>query len=224
MPAFYADCPGRALGVPVALNSLRTFDSTMVDSIHLDPDLRALASIADLCRRLDGAGIAYDARLFLTGVYRGAAWAHRFALLHPRFVRAVAPVCGNWYTMPYETLDGAPLPWPLGLADFDLLGRGAFDRSGFAETPYYVTLSARERVWYDEQSPEAQGADVVLLDLFADRFGSIPPERGESFVQAWIAEGFPFEFIWSEGGHGWIDAVRLRVFEFFAGFELSASP
>lgn len=220
LPAFYEEHAGEALGTPVALSSLLTFRAFNVDSRFLDPDLKALSTIAHLKQQLDKADIDYDPRLFITGVYSGAEWAHRFTLLHPTEVRGVAPVCGNWYTLPYTELGNEPLQWPLGLANFEAIERGAFDIESFARVPYYVTASSHELVWYSEITPEEQGIDMPLLQRYADYFGLIPPERGESFAQQWLDAGYPFQIAWSEGGHGWIDPVRIRVFEFFAKFLL----
>ena len=219
-PSFYAARPGIPLGSPDALNSLGNLDGYG----YRDPDLKALASIDDLKHRLTAAGIRFDPRLFLTGVYHGAEWAHRFALLHPTEVRAVAPVCGNVYTMPLEDIDDGPLPWPLGLAGFEPLGRGPLDWEAYLGIPYYVTASIHENVWYDEMTPEEQGIETVHLRRYVTEFGAIPPEREASFAGELAAAGVDCRLVWSEGGHGWIDPVRLRVFEFFAGFELDASP
>jgi hypothetical protein len=219
-PEFYASQPGVALGSPIALSSMTTFESMAVSERFVDPDLLALASIDDLKRRLAEAGVRFDPRLFLTGVYSGAEFAHRFTILHPALVRATAPVCGNMYTMPVEMLDADPLPWPLGLWDFGRLGRGVLDIESLRETPYYVTISSHEIVWYNEMTPEEQGVEQPLLERYVRRFGPTPPERATSFVNAWRQSGYDFVAAWSEGGHGWIDAVRLRVFRFFGGFAL----
>jgi len=220
-PSFYELRPGVPLGVPDALNSLGVLDE--VDPAYRDPDLKALGSIDDLKRRLSDAGIRYDPRLFVTGVYNGAEWAHRFALLHPNAVRAVAPVCGNVFTMPLDVLGGAPLPWPLGLAGFETLGRGPLDWETYHRIPYYVTASVHENLWYNKMSPEEQGIERSALDRYVDHFGVIPPEREASFAGELAAAGVDCRLIWSEGGNGWIDPVRVRVFEFFAGFDLDAS-
>lgn len=221
-PAFYESNPGVPLGYPDALNSLGLLEE--FEERYRDPDLKALESIDDLRRRLTGAGIPFDPRLFLTGVYNGAEWAHRFALLHPNDVRAIAPVCGNVFTMPLEGLEDRPLPWPLGLAGFEVLGRGALDWETYLDVPYYVTTSSRENLWYNEMTPEEQGLGTDDLDRYVSHFGAIPPERAASFVKELLAAGVDCRLTWSEGGHGWIDPVRLRVFEFFAGFDLDASP
>ncbi len=221
-PAFYAAKAGTPLGRPDALNSLGNLDG--YGDAYRDPDLKALASIDDFKRRLTDAGIRFDPRLFLTGVYNGAEWAHRFALLHPTEVRAVAPVCGNVYTMPFEGLDDGPLPWPLGLAGFESLGRGPLDWDSYLDIPYSVTASIHEKVWYNEMTPEEQGIETVHLVRYVNAFGAIPPDREASFAGELAAAGVDCRLLWSEGGHGWIDPVRLRVFEFFARFGLDASP
>jgi hypothetical protein len=221
-PSFYTARPRIPLGSPDALNSLGSLDG--YGDGYRDPDLKALASIDDLKRRLADAGIRFDPRLFLTGVYNGAEWAHRFALLHPTEVRAVAPVCGNVYTMPFGDIDEGPLPWPLGLANFEALGRGLVDWESYVGIPYYLTASIHENVWYNAMTPEEQGIETVHLERYVNAFGAIPPERAAAFAGELAAAGVDCRLVWSEGGHGWIDPVRLRVFEFFAGFELDASP
>ena len=220
-PAFYEAKRGVSLGIPDTLSSLGNLDE--YGEPYRDPDLKALASIGDLKRRLREAGIRFDPRLFVTGVYNGAEWAHRFALLHPSEVRAVAPVCGNVYTMPFASLEGEPLPWPLGLAGHESLGRGVFDRETYVGIPYYVTTSVRENLWYNKMTPEEQGIEMHQLERYVARFGEIPPDREASFAAELLTAGLDCVLIWSEGGHGWIDPVRSRVFEFFAGFELGAA-
>jgi len=221
-PSFYVTRPGIPLGCPDALSSLGNLDG--YGESYRDPDLKALASIDDLKHRLTSSGIRFDPRLFLTGVYNGAEWAHRFALLHPAEVRAVAPVCGNVYTMPCEDLGDGPLPWPLGLAGFEALGRGLVDWESYLDVPHFVTASIHEDVWYNEMTPEEQGIETVHLERYVTEFGAIPPERAAAFAGELAAAGVDCRLVWSEGGHGWIDPVRLRVFEFFAGFELDTSP
>ena len=220
--AFYESCTGISVGFPDALSSLG--NPGALDASYHDPDLRALASIGDLERRLSTAGIRFDARLFLTGVYRGAEWAHRFALLHPDRIRAVAPVAGNVYTIPVTALDDGPLPWPLGLAGFESLGRGSIDWPTYLGIPYYVTTSIHETLWYNRMTPEEQGIEGRHLLRYVECFGSIPPEREASFAEALLAVGLDVQLIWSEGGHGWTDPVRIRVFEFFASFERLSGP
>jgi len=221
-PAFYEANRGVPLGFPDALSSLGNLNE--YGETYRAPDLKALASIDDLKRRLTDAEIRFDPRLFLTGVYNGAEWAHRFALLHPSEVRAVAPVCGNVYTMPFDILEGESLSWPLGLAGFELLGRGEFDWRSYTAIPYYVTTSVRENLWYNKMTPEEQGVETHHLDRYVARFGAIPPEREASFAAELVTAGIDCVLIWSEGGHGWIDPVRLRVFVFFGRFGRSEEP
>lgn len=221
-PAFYVGNAGSAIGFPDALSSLGLLDG--IAEAYRDPDRKALDSIDDLKRRLCEASIRFDPRLFVTGVYRGAEWAHRFTLLHPTEVRAVAAVCGNVYTIPIEELADEPLPWPLGLAGFDALGRGGLDWEAYRSVVYYVVASSRENVWYNEMTPEQQGIEAADLARYVDRFGSIPPEREASLTGELVAAGIDCRLVWSEGGHGWIDAVRSRVFDFFAGFALATVP
>ena len=220
--SFYEARSGEPLGLPDAISSFGRLES--IDQTYRNPDLQAIQSIADLESRLSDRGIPFDPRLFLTGVYTGAEWAHRFSLLHPERVRAVAPVAGNVYTMPFYDVDGRPLFWPLGLSGLETLGRERVNWPVYARIPYYITTSIHENVWYDRMTPEEQGIEMDSLDRYVEHFGSIPPEREASLASALSGVGLDARLVWSEGGHGWTDAVRGRVFEFFASFELSDSP
>ena len=225
-PAFYADRDGLPLGQPVSLSSLGVFEDLGVEEVYCDPDLKALASIDDFRRRLADADIPFDPRIFLTGVYSGAEWAHRFALLHPDELRAVAPVCGNVNTLPTTHLDDKELPWPLGLSGWEKTGRPPFDRSDFLELPYLMTASWHDEVWYGEMTPAEQGARAEDLARYVDALGAIPPERASAFAEWLFGGGTEGHLVWSDGGHGWVDSARYRVFEFFAGFppEPEAAP
>ena len=52
--------------------------------------------------------------------------------------------------------------------------------------------------------------------------GAIPPERASLFAERLFAAGVDGRLVWSDGGHGWVDTARYRVFEFFSGFPLTS--
>ena len=110
------------------------------------------------------------------------------------------------------------------LARFEELGRGTVDWPAYLTVPYYVTTSIHETLWYNRMTPGEQGIDVEHLDRYVKRYGSSPPEREAAFAGALAEAGLDVRLIWSEGGHGWTDPVRNRVFEFFAGFERTEQP
>lgn len=221
---FYAVHEGDPLGQPTSLSSLGVFERLDVPMLCRNPDLKALASIDDFRRRLADAGLHFDPRIFLTGVYSGAEWAHRFALLHPNELRAVAPVCGNVNTLPTTHLDEIALRWPLGLSGWDETGRPAFDEARFLELPYLLIASWHEKVWYNEMTPAEQGASVEALSRYVEATGTLPPERMSSLAEWLVDAGVNVRLVWSDGGHGWVDSARYRVFEFFAGFPLETDP
>ena len=217
---FYAGREGDPLGQPTSLSSLGVFERLDAPMLYHNPDLKALASIDDFRRRLGDAGLRFDPRIFLTGVYSGAEWAHRFALLHPEEVRAVAPVCGNVYTLPLTHLEDDPLLWPLGISGWHETGRAPFNRERFLELRYLLTASWHERVWYNEMTPAEQGVDLEELVRYVNALGTIPPVRAASFAERLFDAGVDGRLVWSDGGHGWVDSARYRVFEFFSRFPL----
>ncbi len=124
------------LGVPLIAPLFRRESFGQYQQV-IDPrggqrsDLALLDILNDVSRRF---GIA-TGRIALFGFSGGAQFAHRFALLHAKRVRACVPVSAGWYTMP-----DPELAWPLGLAQSPIpIDRGA------PTIPFHVIVGQRER-------------------------------------------------------------------------------
>ena len=117
----------------------------------LRADLALCDILDDAARRL---GLA-TGRVALFGFSGGGQFAHRFALLHPRRVRACVPVSSGWYTLPDPAL-----AWPLGLKD---LPGGPLDPAA-AEVPFHLVVGQRDTgsddaLRHDPEIDRLQGTD-----------------------------------------------------------------
>lgn len=107
---------------------------------QLRPPRQGLRADLGLLARIDALaprhGLPRDG-WHLFGYSAGAQFAHRFAMLHPHRLRALALGAAGWYTWPQTSR-----PWPFGLAGAEALG-GA-DLGGFLELPTALWVGERD--------------------------------------------------------------------------------
>lgn len=88
---------------------------------------------------LDDAQARWDlgqGRFALFGFSGGGQFAHRFAILHPKRIRACVPVSAGWYTWPDGTLQ-----WPYGLDNAPL---GLVDWTALAQIPFHIVVGRHD--------------------------------------------------------------------------------
>ena len=121
----------------------------------LRADLALCDILDDAARRL---GLA-TGRVALFGFSGGGQFAHRFALLHPRRVRACVPVSAGWYTLPDPAL-----AWPLGLKGMPGSGPNPGLDPAVAEVPFHLVVGQRDTgsddaLRHDPEIDRLQGTD-----------------------------------------------------------------
>lgn len=124
-------------------------------------DLALCAILADARQHF---ALATD-KVSLFGFSGGAQFAHRFALIHPRRVRACVPASAGWYTMP-----DPGLAWPIGLAGMP----GSGNASEAQDVPFHLIVGQRDR----------QEDDALRRDPELDRLQG--PDR-LARAKAWYA-------------------------------------
>lgn len=138
-------------------------------------------------------------RIHLFGFSGGAQFAHRFMMLHPERVAAVAIAAAGWYTLPVPSLQ-----YPFGIGTHPLAG-GSFAPDRFLRVPRHVLVGeqdiarddalrmhpdidrlqgenrlARARCWFDLMQREAhQRGEATVRSSF-----TILPGAGHSFTEA----------------------------------------
>lgn len=129
-------------------------------------DLALIDTVQDVRRR---HGLA-DGGLLLFGYSAGAQFAHRFAMLHPERVAALAVGAAGWYCWPDETL-----PYPLGWGGADAAFGRPVDAAAFLRLPLRLWVGER-----DTGSGEALRRDPRIDALQ----GTTRCERAERWLQA----------------------------------------
>jgi hypothetical protein len=102
-------------------------------------DLQLVAMLTDARRRLAERGLRVAPRVLLNGFSASGAFAHRFAVLHPGLVQAVASGSGaGWPIAPVAAWGGMPLRYPVGVADLaDLVG-APLAETAYRRVPLYL--------------------------------------------------------------------------------------
>lgn len=108
------------------------------------PDLQTLAMIKDARKRLEKEGVRTEKKVWVSGFGPSGNFCARFTFLHPKAVQAAA--CGvtgaSAVPLPLGSLDGRPLPYPLGSADLKNLTGKKFDLKHWKKTPQFYFLAS----------------------------------------------------------------------------------
>ncbi len=108
-------------------------------------DLQLLAMVQDAKHRLAELGSPVHPKVMLTGFSASAMFATRLAAIHPREVAAVvAGGLNGFVILPSERLSGAPLPYPLGVADMQQVAGKAFDFNAWREVPQFLFMGSED--------------------------------------------------------------------------------
>ena len=187
---------------------------TMAYRNYLDPDQvrqdaeeslpRLHALLANLRSQI--TGVPLQPELLLYGFSRGAQMAHRFSLLYPREVAAVAVLSAGSYTLPEDEDPGhSPLEFPFGVADLQRVAGGAFDPVAFSRIPFWIGVG---------------GADTSPADTaraWDQLEGRTRVERAQAFAQQLQARGVSTSLhIFGGTGHEETGAMRASACAFLA--------
>ncbi len=92
-------------------------------------------------------GLTLRDQLLVYGFSRGGQAAHRFALLYPEKVMAVASMSAGSYTLPSDCVPAdnhAPLVFPLGVADIDGYCGKKFNPQAVARVPFWIGVGEKD--------------------------------------------------------------------------------
>ena len=85
-------------------------------------------------------------RVFLHGFSASGTFVNRFAALHPDPVRAVAAGGINALPiLPFATLRATPLPYPVGVGDFEAIVGTPFDLAAYQRVSQYLYMGYLDR-------------------------------------------------------------------------------
>jgi len=123
-------------------------------------DLQLLRMTEDARARLQSLQIPTQPQLLLNGFSASASFVNRFTALHPGRVKAVAGGGLNGLLiLPVEKVQGAALPYPLGIANLPSLTGEKFQRRAYqAVTQFYYmgALDDNDAAAYDDAYDEGE--------------------------------------------------------------------
>lgn len=191
------------------------FLGTEVDSFYYRPDLKFIAALEDLQRRLSASGITAAKRILLMGFSAGGGWASRFPVLHPDLVAASVVVASYVLTMPIEECAGSPQPYPLGIYDLDRLGVGQFDLDSYRGIAFLIVAGTREppSIHKGDLLP-ASAATYDQVCAYIDAYGASPAQQAASFAGQLHSMGMRCDLLVGRWGHEFPWAARAQALAF----------
>jgi pimeloyl-ACP methyl ester carboxylesterase len=182
--------------------------------------VRADLALIDMLKAVgQETGVPHD-RLYLFGYSGGAQFAHRFMMLHPEKVHAIAVAAAGWYTMP-----DPDFAYPYGIGSHPLSGQ-AFDVDRFVAIPRHLLVGSEdtargESLRTSDELDQLQGPNrLERAKRWFDAMQRTADERGIGDVPA-IFTRLP------GSGHSFTSAARkhdlaatvLRHFDFSTNLE-----
>jgi hypothetical protein len=178
-------------------------------------DLQLIAMIDDARGRLKKEGVRVDPKVLITGFSSSGVFANRFTMLHPDRVHAVA--CGGingLLILPYISLAGEELLYPLGLGDYESITKRSFDLPSWCQVHQFIYMGAEDEndaVLFDDGYSDSEREIVFTLlgkQMLLDRW--------EKCQQIYRSSGARVTFNTYQGiGHGTDCAINYEILEFF---------
>jgi len=191
--------------------------STQVNGEFYRPDLKFIEVLEHFTVLLEQAGYAVGDRILVTGTSNGGVWAHRFALLHPDRVIAVAAGSHGLWTMPISQYEGRLMPYHMGIADLEEIGLGPFDARAVAKVPFFVFIGEEDTNDPFTGAPGGTyGYSREDIRWFTGAFGTSPQQRTQAFRDAVVSIGGECSLTTYAGvGHKLTLYMKIDVLNFF---------
>jgi pimeloyl-ACP methyl ester carboxylesterase len=107
-------------------------------------DLQLIAMIDDARNRLANLGIVVDEKVLMNGFSASGSFVHRFTLLHPDRVKAMAAGSGGCPMVPVPEWNGQTLRYPVGIFDLGTLAGQPFDLGAYRKVPKYIYVGDKD--------------------------------------------------------------------------------
>jgi dienelactone hydrolase len=130
-------------------------------------DLQLIAMIDDAIARLKARGVVVQQRVLMYGFSASGAFVNRFAMLHPDRVLAVAAGGVNgMLILPLRELNSVALPYPLGLADFEIVTGAPPRVDVWRRVPQFIYMGAdddNDAVLFNDGYTDSERATVFRV-------------------------------------------------------------
>ena len=163
-------------------------------------DLQLVAMVDHAREALAAEGIETEPEFLLQGYSASGMFVNRFTALHPERVKAAAAGSpGGWPIAPVAEWEGEPLPYPVGIADLEVLTGHPFNAEAYAAVPQLIvmgSLDTNDSVDFRDGWDEMPAAQVDRL------FGADPVSRWPSAQAIYEAGAAKARFLLVDGvGH-----------------------
>lgn len=111
---------------------------------RIDLQLLAMIDLAQQVLKQNDVGV--ESQVFMHGFSASGTFTNRFAMIHPKRVRAVASGGVNAIpTLPVRELENEQLHFPIGIADLGKLTGNDFDLDAYRHVSQFIYMGAHDR-------------------------------------------------------------------------------
>jgi hypothetical protein len=200
-----------SLGRPERIRELATdeFPANTLERV----DRQLIRMLADARRRLMADGYDVTDGVHMLGFSSSGQFASRFAFLHPGRVRAISVGGDGAHPLPRETINGIPLPYPLGTADYRSVTGRPFDIDAWGHILKFVFVGEADqplpdtdpRSYYDISTRHTNRAVAVFGE---NRVTERLPVTHSIYTEADANAAFR---VYADVGHSFTPAMREDV-------------
>ena len=177
-------------------------------------DLQLINMIAHAQRLLRHNNVKVNEKVFMNGFSASGTFANRFAILHPRVVRAVATGGINSIpTFPTDRWDDVTMRYPVGISDVKEIADIEFDAKAYKRVSQYIYMGALDD---NDTVPYRDAYDAVDTELVKNLVGAeMMPDRWHMSQFIYKALEIPAQFVTYENtGH----EIKAEVIEDIVAF------
>ncbi len=154
-------------------------ETLQIDSGPLERiDRQLVAMVDDAIERLTDEGYPIRETFMMNGFSASAKFANRFAALHPdRVLSVTAGGLNGMALLPAAEVDNHPVPYQVGVSDFEAVTGTAFDLEAFRSVPQYLYMGGEDdsdTLLYPDAwtGIEARKAAILVFgeDIHEERF------------------------------------------------------
>ncbi len=157
-------------------------------------DEQLIKMIAHAQQLLRHNNIKVNEQIFMNGFSASGTFTNRFAILHPKVVRAVTTGGVNCIpTFPTDQWNGTPMRYPVGIADIKEIAGIDFDESAYKRVSQYIYMGILDN---NDTVPYRDGYDEVDAELVKSLIGAkMMPDRWEMSQSIYKALEIPAQFV-----------------------------
>ena len=157
-------------------------------------DEQLIKMITHTQQLLQHNNVKVNEQVFMNGFSASGTFTNRFAILHPKIVRAVATGGVNCIpTFPTDRWNGTTMRYPVGIADIKEIAGIDFDEAAYKQVSQYIYMGALDN---NDTVPYRDGYDEVDAELIKTLIGAkMMPDRWDMSQSIYKALEIPAQFV-----------------------------